>query len=81
MTAKCKYGCDLLHPLSKTITSKDGKFIINFKHKWTYLSFIQWKNYIIITVIEKDIGFVFTGEVPKLEFESYNKDQLILKIK
>lgn len=36
---------------------------------------------LMIDTIEGEVDIVFSGEVPKLEFENFCKNQLILKIK
>lgn len=53
--------------------------IINFMRKYTFESFKQEDNHLLIN--DGIIDIVFTGEVPQLEFDSFCKDQLILKIK
>lgn len=54
--------------------------IINFMNKYTYNSFKQENNHLLIDTTEGEIDIVFTGETPKLEFDDFCKDQLVLKI-
>ena len=54
--------------------------IINFMNKNTYNSFKQLKEHLLIDTTEGEIDIVFTGEVPKLEFDNFCKDQLVLKV-
>jgi hypothetical protein len=54
--------------------------IINFNNKDTYNSFKQVKNHLFIDTTEGEIDIVFSGEVPKLEFDNFCKDQLVLKV-
>lgn len=87
MKAKVKRGEHLLfmEGVSNNWDNLKDKMIINFKNKYFYRKFHQTKNRLIITLIpdgELDfIEIVFTGETPVLEFDSWNKDQLILSIK
>jgi hypothetical protein len=77
MKAKTKTGLNILE------TNKwdfDKRMIINFVDKWIYKNFYQRDNHLFIDTDSDVIDIVFTGEVPTLAFESYDKDQLILKV-
>jgi hypothetical protein len=82
MKAKIKTGGQLL--FSEGYSNKWGKIadcmIINFINKYTYNSFKQVKNHLFIYTTEGEIDIIFTGEVPKLEFEEFFKGQLVLKV-
>ncbi len=82
MKAKIKTGGNLL--FSEGCSNKWDKItdcmIINFMNKYTYNSFKQVKNHLFIDSTEGEIDIVFTGEVPKLEFDNFCKDQLVLKV-
>lgn len=82
MKAKIKSGNEIL--FSKGFSNKwddlKDDMIINFMEKYTYISFKQVKNHLLINTTEGDIDIVFSGDVPKLEFSSFCKDQLVLKI-
>ena len=80
--AKVKSGQHLLFTqgFSNKWSDIKDKMIVNLIDKYTYLSFSQKKNHLFIETTLGKIDIVFTGEPPKLEFESYCKDQLILKI-
>ena len=82
MKAKIKTGTDILFSQGCSNDWSDIKdiMIINFMNKYSYISFKQIKNHLIINSTEGEIDIVFTGEVPTLEFQSFCKDQLILKI-
>lgn len=69
----------------KSLTSKKWNdikeaMIINFTDKNTYISFTQKRNHLLIDTTEGEIDIVFSGDIPKLNFESFCKDQLILKV-
>lgn len=82
MKAKIKSGNQIL--FSEGYSNKWDKItdcmIINFMNKYTYNSFKQVKNHLFIDTTEGEIDIVFTGEVPKLEFDNFCKDQLVLKV-
>jgi len=82
MSAKIKSGAHLLYPILKdnTVYFENDTMIINFYDRYTYQSFAQKYNHLIIDTTDGLIDIVFTGETPKLEFESFCKDQLILKV-
>lgn len=54
--------------------------IINFNNRYTYITFTQYKNHLLINTTEGKIDIVFTGEVPVLVFDNYEKDQLVLNV-
>ena len=77
MKLKIKQGIELLsshHESGNTI-------IINLIHRWRYLSFKQKGNHLIVKTTDGELDFVFTGETPKVEFESFEKDQVIFRTK
>ncbi len=82
MKAKCRKGCNLL--FTTDCSSKWDKIndyiVINFNDRWIYQSFKQKKNHLYIQTQKGEIDIVFTGIPPKLSFESYVKDQLILSV-
>lgn len=78
MRLKIKKGEELVFNAQNGIEFFGDELIINFNHKWTYNSFAQKKNHLIIDTMEGEIDLVFTGEVVNLKFQSYDKDQLIL---
>jgi len=82
MKAKVKSGGELLFTsgYSNSWNSLKGDMIINFRDKYTYVSFKQKKNHLYIQTTAGEVDIVFCGEVPKLTFDSFCKDQLVLKI-
>lgn len=89
MQVRIKKGHDLLSlpfgdiiEIHKCIHSLDKYIlIINFKNKYTFIDFTQKGNHLLIDTEEGEIDLVFTGEIPVLEYDTFCKDQLILKIK
>ena len=82
MKLKVKHGGHLL-----SISEPDGKiacynqkFIIVFINKYTYRSFCQHKNHLFIDTTEGEVDLVFTGIVPRLDFDYFCKDQLVLTV-
>ena len=82
MKLKIKHGREL-------VFSPDGSFelvvyknelMVNLDNRWTYKSFKQHKNQLVIETTEGPIVGVFTGEVPMLEFQYQNKDQLVFYV-
>ena len=57
-----------------------NELIINFWERYSYIDFKQYKNHLIINTSEGELDVAFTGEIVKLEFSSYCKDQLVLKV-
>ena len=82
MRAKIKSGGHLLYTsgFSNDWTNLKDIMIINFVDRWTYQSFKQVRNHLIIKTTEGEVDIVFTGETPELEFQIYDKEQLILTI-
>lgn len=82
MKAKIKTGGHILFSegVSNNWNDIDDYMIINFMNKYTFNSFKQVKNHLIIDTIEGEIDIVFTGEVPKLVFDDFCKDQLVLNV-
>jgi hypothetical protein len=77
MKIKIRKGVNLL---STYLNRFDNELIINFKNKYTYNDFKQEKNHLKINTIEGIIDFVFTGEIPIIKLDYYEKDQLVLKV-
>jgi hypothetical protein len=83
MKVKVKQGKDLLFMPGNHWDNLKTCLIINFHDRWIFNKnpiFKQWKNKIFIYTDKGNVELVFTGEVPKLEFDYYCKDQLVLKI-
>ncbi len=82
MKAKIKSGGELL--FSEGYSNKwdaiEGEMIINFMEKYTYKSFTQTRNHLFLNTTKGKVDIIFTGLIPLLEFESFCKDQLILKV-
>jgi len=83
INAKIRKGHEILFSKGHSNDWKNLQkdIIINFKDRYTYKSFKQVGNHLLIDTTEGKVDIVFTGEVPKLEFDIFEKDQLILKIK
>lgn len=81
MKAKIKSGSQILFSegRSNKWDEMTDYMIINFMNKYTYNSFKQVKNHLLIDTTEGEVDIVFTSEAPKLEFQNYCKDQLVLK--
>ncbi len=81
MKAKIKSGGELLFTAgcSNDWRSLKEDMIINFRDKYTYVSFKQKRNHLYIKTTDGEVDIVFCGEVPKLVFDSFCKDQLILR--
>jgi len=82
MKAKIKSGKELLfcEGASNNWNNLKDKMIINFVDKGIYVNFYQHKNHLILITNTKSIDIVFSSEVPMLEFDHFEKDQLVLKI-
>ena len=82
MKAKIKSGKEHLFCEGYSNDWKNLKYemIINFSEKYSYLSFKQEKNHLLIYVENGLVDIVFTGYIPMLEFDFYEKNQLVLKI-
>ncbi len=82
MKAKVKSGHKHLFIKGASCNWNDIKdvMIVNFTYKGTYIGFKQKKNHLLINTTEGEIDIVFTGEVPKLEFDHYCKDQVIFYV-
>ena len=78
MKAKIKTGHNLLFEQGCHFNNIKDSLIINFAAKGTFRAFKQRKNHLFIETTGGIIDIVFTGIVPKLEIESYDKCQLIL---
>lgn len=79
MKAKIKKGSEILFQIGNLNNIKDV-VIINFMHRYTYISFKQKNNHLLINTTEGEVDIVFTGQAPVLKFESFCKDQLILTV-
>lgn len=82
MKAKIKSGHDLLFTQGASNDWSDlrNTMIVNFMDKYTYIDFKQKKNHLLIETEQGIVDIVFTGEIPKLEFNNYCKDQVVLNI-
>lgn len=82
MKAKIKTGDHILFSqgCSNNWNKITDSMIINFADKYTYVSFRQIKNHLLINTTAGEIDIVFTGNVPELKFEGFCKDQLILAV-
>lgn len=82
MKAKIKAGADILFSQGASNNWNEIKdcMIINFMDKYTYNSFKQIQNHLLIDTTEGEVDIVFTSQVPKLQFDSFCKDQLILTV-
>jgi hypothetical protein len=82
MKAKVKSGDHLL--FTKGYSNKwdnlKDKMIINFLNKNTYINFKQKDNHLFIETTEGMVDIVFTGEIPELTFDHFEKEQLVLNI-
>lgn len=83
MNAKIRRGSELLfcEGESNKYYKLKNEIIINFNDKYTYKSFKQIKNHLLINTTQGEVDIVFTGEPPNLEFDFFEKDQLVLKFK
>lgn len=82
MKAKIKSGGEILFTegCSNDWTYSNDMMIINFMNKYTYKSFKQKNNHLYIDTTEGLVDIVFSSEVPKLEFDHFEKEQLILQV-
>lgn len=81
MKAKVKAGKELLFNEGNHWNNLKDNIIINFNDKNIYKRFKQKDNHLLIFTTKGLINIVFCSEVPTLEFNNYEKDQLILNIK
>ena len=82
MKLKIKHGRELVFSPDNSfelVVSKN-ELMVNLNNRWTYKSFKQHKNQLVIETTEGTIVGVFTGEVPTLEFQYQNKDQLVFYV-
>lgn len=80
MNCKVRKGQNLLFMAGCRFYRLVDTLIINFNNKYTFESFTQKTNHLLIKTIEGEIDIVFTGEIPILRFDDFCKDQLVLKI-
>ena len=86
MKAKVKSGEHLLFMkgFSNNWENLNTEMIINFADRYTYRSFKQVKNHLLIDTINGEVDIVFTGDTPIdtpiLLLDFYEKDQLVLKL-
>jgi hypothetical protein len=82
MKAKIKSGHNLLFSegTSNDWSELKDRMIINFMDKWRYSHFRQWKNHLFIFTLDGTVDIVFTGDIPVLEFDFNEKDQLVFNI-
>lgn len=84
MTAKCKFGKELLFTQGESNKWKDIKdeIIINLDDKWTYKEYKFSKyNKLTITTTKGIIIIVFSSNLESCKFDGQEKDQLYFKIK
>jgi hypothetical protein len=83
MKAKIKSGGEMLFSqgFSNNWNDLEDTMIINFADKYTYKSFKQKGRQLLIETMDEEVVIIFPGDIPVLEFESFCKDQLVLKIK
>lgn len=83
MKAKIKAGGEMLFTIgcSNDWSNLKDTMIINFTDKYTYKSFKQKGRQLLIETTDEEVVIIFPGDIPVLEFESFCKDQLVLKIK
>lgn len=79
MNLKIKKGSEFL--THTNLTNIKDELIVNLASKGSYLSYRQVYNHLLIDLDGGFIDLVFTGETPVVVFESYEKDQLIFKLK
>ena len=79
MKLKLRHGKEYIesHVFSKRFGSH---LIINLKDKGTYQGFFQKRNHLVIKLFAGFVDLVFTGEVPKIEFKNYCKDQVVFNV-
>lgn len=82
MKLKIKHGRELVfYPDgSLELVVYKNELMVNIYNRWTYKSFKQHKNQLVIETTEGTIIGVFTGDIPKLEFQYQNKDQLVFYV-
>ena len=82
MKAKIKQGHHLLFTKGESNNWKKLKdhMIINFNDKYSFISFKQRRNHLLIDTTQGLVDVVFCGETPNLTFSHYEKDQLVLLV-
>lgn len=82
MKAKVRKGSEFLFSQGQSNNWKNLKdeMTVNFKFKGTYKDFRQKKNHLYLECTKGQVDIVFTGEVPYITFQSYEKDQLVFKL-
>ena len=81
MKLKCREGSELLFMPGNHWENLTNTLIVNFNDKYIYEYYKIHKNQLILFTSKGCIVLVFTGETPKVCFESYEKDQVIFKLK
>ena len=82
MKLKIKHGRELVFSPDNSfeLVVYKNELMVNLNNRWTYKSFKQHKNQLVIETTEGTIIGVFTGDIPKLEFQYQNKDQLVFYV-
>lgn len=80
MKAKIKSGHHLVFLEGTHLNNIETNLVVNLYNRWDLKRWYQWKNHLIIETWHGTIDFVFTGEIPKVEFDYEEKDQLAFKI-
>ena len=82
MKLKIKHGRELVFSPDNSfeLVVYKNELMVNLNNRWTYKSFKQHKNQLVIETTEGTIVGVFTGDVPTLEFQYQNKDQLVFYV-
>ena len=81
MNLKIKQGKEHMFLPGTHLKNLTEDLIINLNQKWNYEGFTVKRNHLIIQLNEGIIDLVFTGEVPIVTFESYEKDQIIFNLR
>jgi hypothetical protein len=82
MKLKIKHGRELVFSTDNSfeLVVYKNELMVNLNNRWTYKSFEQHKNQLVIETTQGTIVGIFTGEVPKLEFQYQEKDQLVFYV-
>lgn len=82
MKLKIKHGRELVFSPDNSfeLVVYKNELMVSLNNRWAYKSFKQHKNQLVIETTEGPIVGVFTGEVPTLEFQYQNKDQLVFYV-
>lgn len=81
MNLKIKQGKEHIFLPGTRLKNLTGDLIINLNEKWNYEGFTIKRNHLIIQLNGGTIDLVFTGEVPIVTLENYEKDQIIFNLR